>query len=148
VFAAAPRWNLSLLPYDIRLTVLRRRRPGRLQLSSLDRPLWVWLYRIWPQVIDAMVLVKPATVVQWHRNGFRLYWRWQSRRLGRPKIGTEIGQLQAKAGIVPVMVKNCDQHLEEEEETFLLSFAAEVKAFLEPIMNEGWSADLPTAKTT
>jgi hypothetical protein len=39
----------------------------------------VWLYRIWPQVIDAMVLVKPATVVQWHRKGFRLYWRWRSR---------------------------------------------------------------------
>ena len=43
--------------------------PGRPQLSSLDRLLWVWLYRIWPQVIDAMVLVKPATVVQWHRKG-------------------------------------------------------------------------------
>jgi hypothetical protein len=41
-------------------------------------------YRIWPQVIDAMILVKPATVVQWHRNGFRLHWRWRSRRPGRP----------------------------------------------------------------
>ena len=54
---------------------------------------WVWLYWIWPQVIDAMVLVKPATVVQWHRKGFRLYWRWRSRRPGRPKIGTEIRDL-------------------------------------------------------
>ena len=53
----------------------------------------MWLYRIWPQVIDAMVLVKPATVVQWHRKGFRLYWRWRSRRPGRPKIGTEIRDL-------------------------------------------------------
>jgi hypothetical protein len=53
----------------------------------------VWLYRIWPQVIDAMVLVKPATVVQWHRKGFRLLWRWRSRRSGRPKIGTEIRDL-------------------------------------------------------
>jgi hypothetical protein len=41
------------------MTVLRRQRPGRPQLSSLDRLLWVWLYRTWPQVIDAMVLVKP-----------------------------------------------------------------------------------------
>jgi hypothetical protein len=40
-----------------------------------------------------MVLVKPATVVQWHRKGFRLYWRWRSRRPGRPKIGTEIRDL-------------------------------------------------------
>ena len=65
------------------MTVLRRQRAGRLQLSSLDRLLSVWLYRIWPQVIDAMVLVKPATVVQWHRKGFRHYWRWRSRRPGQ-----------------------------------------------------------------
>ena len=75
------------------MTVLRRQRPGRPQLSSLDRFLWVWLYRIWPQLIDAMVLVKPATVVQWHRKGFGLYWRWRSRRPGRPKIDTEIRDL-------------------------------------------------------
>jgi putative transposase len=49
------------------LTVLRRQRPGQLQLSSLDRLLWVLLYRIWPQVIDTMILVKPATVIAWHR---------------------------------------------------------------------------------
>jgi hypothetical protein len=61
--------------------------------GSLDRLLWVWLYRIWPQVIDAMVLVKPATVIQWHRNRFRLHWRWRSRHPGRPRIGTEIRDL-------------------------------------------------------
>jgi pimeloyl-ACP methyl ester carboxylesterase len=69
-----------------RASLLRRQRPGRPQLSSLDRLLWVWLYRIWQQVIDAMVLVKPATVVQWHRKGFRLNWRWRSRRLARPPL--------------------------------------------------------------
>jgi hypothetical protein len=40
--------------------------------------LWVWLYRIWPQALNAMVLVMPATVIQWHRNGFRLYWLWRT----------------------------------------------------------------------
>jgi transposase InsO family protein len=55
--------------------------------------LWVWLYRIWPQVLNTMVLVKPATVVQWHRKGFRLYWRRRSRRLGRPGMGREIRDL-------------------------------------------------------
>jgi putative transposase len=75
------------------LAVLRRQRPGRPQLSSLDRLLWVLLYRIWPQVIDAMVLVKPATVVAWHRKGFRFYWRWRSRRPGRPRISPEIRDL-------------------------------------------------------
>ena len=82
--------ELELIALRHQVTVLRRQRPGRPQLSSLDRLLWVWLYRIWPQVIDAMVLVKPATVVQWHRKGFGLYWRWRSRRPGRPKIDTEI----------------------------------------------------------
>ena len=76
--------ELELIALRHQVTVLRRQRPGRPQLSSLDRLLWVWLYRIWPQVIDAMVLVKPATVVQWHRKGFRLYWRWRSRRPARP----------------------------------------------------------------
>jgi hypothetical protein len=63
--------------------------------------LWVWLYRICPQVIDTMVLVKPVTVVQWHHKGFRLYWRWRSRRPGRPKIGTEeCGRNLKNAGYV------------------------------------------------
>jgi putative transposase len=85
--------ELELIALRHPVTVLRRQRPGRPRLSSLDRLLWVWLYRIWPQVIDAMVLVKPATVVQWHRKGFRLFWRWRSRRPGRPKIRTEIRDL-------------------------------------------------------
>jgi putative transposase len=77
--------ELELVALRHQVTVLRRQRPGRPQLSSLDRLLWVWLYRIWPQVIDAMILVKPATVVQWHRKGFRLFWRWQSRRPDDPR---------------------------------------------------------------
>jgi len=64
---------VSLLSFRVR-TVLRRQRPGQLRLFSTDRLLWVWLYRVWPQVLNAMALVKPATVVQWHRKGFRLYW--------------------------------------------------------------------------
>ena len=85
--------EIELIALRHQVTVLRRQRHGRLQLSSLDRLLWVWLYRIWPRVIDAMVLVKPATVVLWHRTGFRLHWRWRSRRPGRPKTRTEIRAL-------------------------------------------------------
>jgi putative transposase len=51
------------------------------------------LYRIWPQVIAAMALVKPATVVAWHRKGFRFYWRRRSGRPGRPRINPEIRNL-------------------------------------------------------
>src|SRR5258708_26363000 len=73
--------ELELVALRHQVTVLRWQRPGQLRLFSTDRLLWVWLYRVWPQVLNAMVLVKPATVVQWHRKGFRLYWRWRSRRL-------------------------------------------------------------------
>ncbi|WP_292534208.1 integrase core domain-containing protein [Methylocystis sp.] len=85
--------ELELVALRHQVTVLHRQRPGQLRLFSADRLLWVWLYRVWPQVLDAMVLVKPATVVQWHRKGFRLYWRWRSRRLGRPRASTEIRDL-------------------------------------------------------
>jgi transposase InsO family protein len=85
--------ELELISLRHQVSVLRRRHKGRIRLFSTDRLLWVWLYRVWPQVLNAMVLVKPATVVQWHRKGFRLYWRWRSRRLGRPKMGTEIRDL-------------------------------------------------------
>src|SRR6202051_4086887 len=74
------------------LHVLRRQRPGRLRLFTIDRLLWVWLYRIWPRCLDTMVLVKPATVVQWHRQGFRLFWRWRSRS-GRPLVDREVRDL-------------------------------------------------------
>jgi len=85
--------ELELVALRHQMTVLRRQRPGQLRLFSTDRLLWMWLYRVWPQVLNAMVLVKPATVVQWHRKGFRLYWRWRSRRLGRLKMSTDIRDL-------------------------------------------------------
>jgi hypothetical protein len=56
-FRSRASLELKLIALQHQLAVLRRQRPGRPQLSSLDRLLWVWLYRIWPQVIDAMVLV-------------------------------------------------------------------------------------------
>ena len=92
-FRSRAALELKLVALQHQLAVLSRQRPGRPQLSSLDRLLWVLLYRIWPQVIDAMVLVKPATVIAWHRKGFRFYWRWRSRRPGRPRISPEIRDL-------------------------------------------------------
>jgi hypothetical protein len=74
------------------LGVLKRQRPGRARLFCADRLLWVLLYRIWPRAIDAMILVKPTTVLQWHRRNFRLAWRWRSwaRRPGRPRLASEV----------------------------------------------------------
>ena len=85
--------ELELVALRHQVTVLRRQRPSQPRLFAADRLLWVWLYRLWPQVLDAMVLVKPATVIDWHRKGFRLYWRRRSRRLGRPRMSREIRNL-------------------------------------------------------
>ena len=83
--------ELELVALRHQLAVLRRQRSGRPRIFSSDRLLWMWLYRIWPRALNAMVLVKPATVIQWHRKGFRLYWRWRSRSrsVGRPKVSSE-----------------------------------------------------------
>src|ERR1700680_4868817 len=84
--------KLENLALRHQLRVLRRQRPGRPRLFAIDRLLWVWLYRLWPRCLDTMVLVKPATVVQWHRQGFRLFWRWRSRS-GRPSLDREVRDL-------------------------------------------------------
>jgi hypothetical protein len=60
--------------------------------SRSNRLLWVLLYRLCPRCLDAMVLVKPATVIQWHRQGFRLFWRWRSRP-GLPSVDREVRKL-------------------------------------------------------
>jgi hypothetical protein len=61
-FRSRASLELKLIALQHQLTVLRRQRPGRPQLSSLDRLLWVWLYRIWPQVVDAMVFCQSIFV--------------------------------------------------------------------------------------
>ena len=84
--------ELENLALRHQLHVLRRQRTGRPRLFAIDRLLWVLLYRLWPRCLEAMVLVKPATVIQWHRQGFRLFWRWRSRS-GRPSVEREIRDL-------------------------------------------------------
>ena len=76
------------------LAVLRRsvKRP---RLSKVDRVFWVLLRRIWTDWEGVLVIVKPETVVRWHRCGFRRYWTWKSRRRrpGRPGVAPEIREL-------------------------------------------------------
>jgi putative transposase len=76
------------------LMVLQRSSP-RPRLRRQDRILWVCLSRLWVNWRSSLLIVQPATVVAWHRQGFRLYWRWQSRRRspGRPPIDLEIRTL-------------------------------------------------------
>jgi hypothetical protein len=64
------------------------------RLRNIDRLVFVWLYRLFPSILNAITVVKPETVFRWHRRGFRAYWRWKSRRRGgRPKIDREIRDL-------------------------------------------------------
>ena len=78
-FRSRASLELELIASRHQVIVLSRQRPHRLRLLSADRLLWVWLYRVRPQVLETLVLVKPAIVVKWHRKGFRIHWRWRSR---------------------------------------------------------------------
>ena len=64
------------------INVLRRTAPKKQTFSAIDRLIFVWLYRLLPGIRDALAIVKPETVVKWHRAGFRLYWRWKSKARG------------------------------------------------------------------
>jgi len=74
------------------LTVLQRtQKPKRLLLNRGDRCLWVWLSQLWSGWRSALLIVKPETVIGWHRQGFRWYWTWKIRhgRPGRPLVQKE-----------------------------------------------------------
>jgi transposase InsO family protein len=74
--------------------VLSRKARSRLRLRNIDRLILVWMYRLFPSILNAITVIKPETVIRWHRRGFRAYWRWKSRqRGGRPRIDREIRDL-------------------------------------------------------
>ena len=74
------------------LSVLRRS-VKRVRLRKRDRVFWAMLSRFWHGWRSSLMIVKPETVIRWHRYGFRLYWRWKSRRGGRPRKDAEIRML-------------------------------------------------------
>ena len=76
------------------LIILRRKVRGRVRLTNGDRLFFIQLYRWFPSVLKAITIVRPETLVRWHRAGFRLYWHWKSRSLGgRPKIAADLRAL-------------------------------------------------------
>ncbi len=81
----ALRQQLSVLNHSAKRPKLRKR----------DRIFWVWLSRLWPNWRCVLLIVQPDTVVGWHKQGFKIYWRWKSRHktVGRPKIEVEIRKL-------------------------------------------------------
>lgn len=93
-FIGRHRLGLEVAALRQQLVVFKRKQP-RPHLCDLDRTFWVALRRLWPGWANALIIVKPDTVVTWHRAAFRLFWRWRSRpkRLGRPSVSVEIQQL-------------------------------------------------------
>jgi len=87
------------------LIVLRRRVHGRVLLTNGHRLFLVQLYRLFPSVLRAITIIRPETLVRWHRSGFRRYWRWKSRFLGgRPQIAADRG---LSVHVAKYMVKRC-----------------------------------------
>ena len=73
------------------LIVLKRKVQGRVRLTNHDRWFFIQLYRWFPSILKVLTIIRPETLVRWHRAGFRGYWRWQSRPWGgRPQIDTEL----------------------------------------------------------
>jgi hypothetical protein len=88
------RLEAEILVLRHQLNILHRRTPRRPWLSNADRLTFVWLYRPCPSVVDAVAIIRPETVIHWHRRGFRTFWHWKSRsRGGRPAIPKEIRDL-------------------------------------------------------
>lgn len=91
-----PRLDLALENMALRqqLAVLKTKKP-RPRLRASDRALWVLLHRLWPRWREALIIVKPETVIRWHRQGFQRYWRWKSRteQGGRLAIDGEVRDL-------------------------------------------------------
>jgi transposase InsO family protein len=94
LFRSRASLEAEILVLRHQLNVLRRKLPRRLIFSGFDKVVFAGLYALVPSILDALKIVKPDTVIRWHRAGFRAYWRWKSRcRGGRPTTAAEIRRL-------------------------------------------------------
>src|SRR5262245_532553 len=78
-FKSQRRLEAEILVLRYQVNLLRQRAPRRLYLSWADRALFVWLYRGFPGILDAITIVRPETIIRWHRKGVGSLWRWKSR---------------------------------------------------------------------
>ena len=94
LFRSRASLEAEILILRHQLNIQRRHLPKKLSFNAIDRLIFVGLYRLVPSTLNALMIVKPETVVCWHRAGFRSYWRWKSRpRSGRPTVPAEIRRL-------------------------------------------------------
>jgi len=94
VFKSPRRLAAENIALRHQILVLKRKHRGRIKLRGLDRIILGWLARIVPAAADAIIIVKPETLVRWHRFGFRAFWRWKSGSVGgRPPVDKELRSL-------------------------------------------------------
>ncbi len=94
LFRSRASLEAEILVLRHQLNILRRRSPKRPVLSNFDRLIFAGLCSMAPKALSALAIVKPETVIRWHRRGFRLYWQWKSKSVsGRPKLPADIRQL-------------------------------------------------------
>src|ERR1035438_4428209 len=94
LFKSRAKLEAEILILRQQINVLRRQAPKRPHFNNTDRFLFVWLYRQFPSVLGAIAIVRPETIIRWHRAGFRAYWRWRSsNHVGRPKVSAELRTL-------------------------------------------------------
>ena|SRR5438105_2197469 len=94
--ALRTRTDLTLENLALRQQLaLLRRRSKRPKFGLLDRAFWMWLSQWWTRWSEVLHVVKPQTVIRWHRQSFRAFWTWKSRRgrVGRPRVGAELADL-------------------------------------------------------
>jgi hypothetical protein len=109
-FRSRASLEAEILVLRHQLNVLRRKSAKRPSFGSMDRLIFAGLYRLAPNVLSALAIVRPETVIRWHRAGFCLYWRWKSRSLGgRPKrrgdqINTTSRQFLPRPQVFPLII--------------------------------------------
>jgi putative transposase len=93
-FRGCAALQLEIVALRHQISVLHRsgKRP---KLGNADRVFWAWLSEVWSNWRSALVIVKPETVIAWHRKGFRWFWAWKVRhgKRGRPKVPEEVHEL-------------------------------------------------------
>ena len=93
-FMSRGRLEAEVIVLRHQLNILRRQSPRRVRPNAFDRVIFVCLYRHFPDIGKAVAIIRPETVIRWHRMGFRAWWRWKSRNPGgRPKIDPELRDL-------------------------------------------------------
>jgi hypothetical protein len=94
LFRSRARLEAEILVLRQQINVLRRQSPKRFVFRPFDQLVFVGLYRLAPGILGALAIVRPETVVRWHRAGFRSFWRWRSgQRGGRPSVPLEYRKL-------------------------------------------------------